>query len=91
MFANDQELMMRRKIVAAMIALILLGPSTASFAQSNNTTGPVNPNAEGIGNTSSTHNPHQLAPDQTGMEKRKATGSEMSPDTSTHNPTKENR
>ena len=82
---------MRRKIVAAMMAIALLGPSTASFAQSSSTTAPANPNAEGIGNTSSTHNPHQSAPDQTGMEKRKATGSEMSTDSSTHNPTKENR
>ena len=69
-FANDQELMMRRKIVAAILALTLLGPSTASFAQSSSTTGPVNPNAEGIGNTSSSHNPRQSAPDHTGMEKR---------------------
>ena len=82
---------MRRQIVTTLIAIILLGPSTASIAQSRNTTGPVNPNAEGIGNTSSTHNPRQSAPDQTGMEKRKATGSEMSTDSSTHNPTKENR
>jgi len=82
---------MRRKIVTAMMAMVLLGPSTVSFAQSSNTTGPVNPNSEGIGNTSSTHNPRQSAPDQTGMEKRKATGSEMSPDSSTHNPAKENR
>ena len=82
---------MRRNIVAAMMVLALLGPATVSFAQSSSTTGPVNPNAEGIGNTSSTHNPHQSAPDQTGMEKRKATGSEMSPDGSTHNPAKENR
>jgi hypothetical protein len=82
---------MRRKIVSAMMALTLLSPSTISFAQGSSTTGPVNPNAEGIGNTSSTHNPRQSAPDQTGMEKRKATGSEMSTDTSTHNPAKENR
>ena len=75
---------MRRKI-AAMMAIVLLGPSTASFAQSSNTTGPVNQNAEGIGNTSSTHNPRQSAPDQTGMEKRKLPGSEMSTDSSTHN------
>jgi len=76
---------MRRKIVAAMMALTLAGPSTISFAQNDSSTGPVNPNAEGIGNTSSTHNPRQSAPDQTGMEKRKATGSEMSTDSSTHN------
>ena len=82
---------MRRKILAAMMALTLLGPATISFAQSSSTTGPVNPNAEGIGNTSSTHNPRQSAPDQSGMEKRKATGTEMSTDSSTHNPTKENR
>jgi hypothetical protein len=88
---NVQEPVMRRKIVAAMMALTLLSPATVSFAQSSNTTGPVNPNAEGIGNTSSTHNPRQSAPDQTGMEKRKATGSEMGTDSSTHNPTKENR
>jgi hypothetical protein len=88
---NVQEPVMRRKIVAAMMALTLLSPATVSFAQSSNTTGPVNPNAEGIGSTSSTHNPRQSAPDQTGMEKRKATGSEMGTDSSTHNPTKENR
>jgi len=82
---------MRRKIAAAMMALTFLCPSTISFAQSSNSTGPVNPTAEGIGNTSSTHNPRQSAPDQTGMEKRKATGNEMSTDTSTHNPAKENR
>ena len=82
---------MRRKIVAAMMALALVGPSTESFGQSSNTTGPVNPNAEGIGNTNSIHNPRQSAPDQTGMEKRKATGSEMSTDSLTHNPAKENR
>jgi hypothetical protein len=82
---------MRRKIAAAIMVLVLLGPSTVSFAQSSGTTSPANPNAEGIGNTSSTHNPRQSAPDQTGMEKRKATGSEMSTDSSTHNPPKENR
>ena len=82
---------MRRKILAAIMALAaVLGPSTISLAQSSSTTGPVNPTAEGIGNTSSTHNPRQSAPDQTGMEKRKATGSEMSTDSSTHNPPKEN-
>ena len=77
---------MRRKIVAAIVALALLGPSTTSFAQSSSSSGPANPKAEGIGNTSSIHNPRPSAPDPTGMEKGKATGSEMGTDTSTHNP-----
>src|ERR1700721_2211382 len=48
--------------------------------------GGVDPTAEGIGSTSSTHNPRPSSPGPTGMEKGKATGSEMSTDTSTQNP-----
>ena len=52
---------MHRKIAAAVAALVLFaGPSTVSFAQnpSGTPTG-TNPTAEGIGNTSSTHNPSE--------------------------------
>ena len=59
--------------------------SAVSFAQTSNSGG-VNPKAEGIGSTSSTHNPRPSSPGPTGMEKGKATGSEMGTDTSTHNP-----
>jgi hypothetical protein len=85
---------MHRKIGAAVVALVLfIGQSTVSFAQGTSgepRTG-TNPTAEGIGSTSSTHNPRPSPSDQTGMEKRKATGSEMGTDTSTHNPAKEER
>jgi hypothetical protein len=79
---------------AALVALILFaGQSTVSLAQSTSGGGPTGTNstAEGIGNTSSTHNPNPSWSSQTGMENRKATGSEMGTDTSTHNPAKENR
>jgi hypothetical protein len=81
---------MHRKIAATVAALVLFaGPSTVSFAQnpSGTTTG-TNPTAEGIGNTSSTHNPRPQSSGPAGMEKRKATGSETGSDTSTHNPAK---
>ena len=79
---------MHRKIAAAVAALVLFaGPSTVSFAQnpSGTPTG-TNPTAEGIGNTSSTHNPRPQSSGPTGMENRKATGGDMGTDTSTHNP-----
>jgi hypothetical protein len=81
---------MHRKIATAIAALVLFaGPSTPSFAQnpSGTPTG-TNPTTEGIGNTSSTHNPRPQSSGPTGMENRKATGSNMSSDTSTHNPAK---
>jgi hypothetical protein len=81
-----REHVMHRKIGTALVALVLFaGPSTMSFAQ-NSTSGGVNPKGEGIGSTSSTHNPRPSSPGPTGMEKGKATGSEMGTDTSTHNP-----
>jgi hypothetical protein len=77
---------MRHKIGTAIVALVLIaGPGTMCFAQGN-TSGAANPKEEGIGSTSSTHNPRPSSPGPTGMEKRKATGSEMGTDTSTHNP-----
>jgi hypothetical protein len=50
---------MHRKIAAAVVALVLFaGPSTVSFAQNpGGTPMGTNPTTEGIGNTSSTHNP----------------------------------
>ena len=81
---------MHRKIAATVAALVLFaGPSTVSFAQnpSGTPTG-TNPTAEGIGNTSSTHNPRPQSSGPTGMEKRKATESEIGSGTSTHNPGK---
>ena len=82
---------MHRKIGTAMVALVLFAAlSAVSFAQTGNK-GAVDPTAEGIGSTSSTHNPRPSSSGPTGMEKGKATGSEMGTDTSTHNPTKENR
>jgi hypothetical protein len=77
---------MHRKIGTAVLALVLFAAfSAVSFAQSS-TSGAANPNAEGIGSTSSTHNPRPSSPGPTGMEKGKATGSEMGTDTSTHKP-----
>jgi hypothetical protein len=79
---------MHRKIAAAIAALVLFaGPSTVSFAQnpSGTPTG-TNPTAEGIGNTSSTHNPRPQSSGPTGMENRKTTGGDVGTDTSTHNP-----
>ena len=77
---------MHSKIGTAIVALVLFAAlSAVSFAQSS-TTGAANPKAEGIGSTSSTHNPRPSSSGPTGMEKGKASGSEMGTDTSTHNP-----
>ena len=81
---------MHHKIAATVAAIVLFaGSGTVSFAQnpSGTPTG-TNPNAEGIGNISSTHNPRPQSSGPTGMEKRKATESEMGSGTSTHNPGK---
>jgi hypothetical protein len=50
---------MHRKIGAAVVVLVLFAsPNIVSFAQSpNGTRTGTNPTQEGIGNTSSTHNP----------------------------------
>jgi len=77
---------MHNKVGTAIGALVLFAAlSAVSFAQTSNSGG-VDPTAEGIGSTSSTHNPRPSSPGPTGMEQGKATGSEMSTDTSTHNP-----
>ena len=48
---------MQHKIGTAVLAVVLFAtPSAVSFAQSG-TSGGANPTAEGIGSTSSTHNP----------------------------------
>ena len=76
---------MHRKIGTLVVALVLFATlSAVSFAQTSNSGG-VDSTAEGIGSTSSTHNPRPSSPGPTGMEKGKATG-EMGTDTSTHNP-----
>ena len=81
-----RSVVMHRKIGIAVVAFSLLaGLGTMSFAQSS-TSGGADPKGEGIGSTSSTHNPRPSSPGPTGMEKGKATGSEMGTDTSTHNP-----
>ena len=65
---------MHRKIAAAVAALVLFaGPNTVSFAPIPATPTGTNPTAEGIGNTSSTHNPRPQSSGPTGMENRKAT------------------
>ena len=77
---------MHRKIGTAIVAFVLFAAlSAVSFARVV-LSGAANPKAEGIGSTSSTHNPRPSSPGPTGMEKGKATGSEMGTDTSTHNP-----
>jgi hypothetical protein len=77
---------MHRKLGPALVAFVFFaGATTVSLAQSS-TGGAVNPKAEGIGSTSSTHNPHPSSRGPTGMEKGTATGNEMGTDTSTHNP-----
>ena len=82
---------MHRQIATAAAALVLFAAvSTVTFAQSS-TSKPADPKAEGIGSTSSTHNPRPSSPGPTGMEKGKASGGEMGTDTSTHNPSKEGR
>jgi hypothetical protein len=87
------ECVMRRKIGTAVAAFVLLsGSSLISFAQTGGSPsagerGVVSsPKAEGIGGTSSTHNPSGSSSSATGMENRTATGSDMGTDTSTHNP-----
>jgi hypothetical protein len=89
----NMECMMRRKIGTAMAALLLLsGSSLISFAQSGGSPSAGekgvagSPKAEGIGSTSSTHNPSGSSSNTTGMENRTATGSDMGTNTSTHNP-----
>ena len=53
---------MHRKIGTAIVALVLFaGPSTVSFAQSSSISGGANPTGEGIGGTSSIHNPRPTA------------------------------
>ena len=65
---------MHRKIGTLVVALVLFATlSAVSFAQTRNSGG-VNSTAEGIGSTSSTHNPRPSSPGPTGMEKGKATG-----------------
>ena len=81
---------MRHKIgIAAAVFVLCIG--SAGLSLGAETVSPTtkgvggDPTAEGIGNTSSTHNPNSNpASRQTGMENR---GSEMGTDSSTHNPT----
>ncbi len=82
----------RRKLGTAVAAFILFaGSSMVCLAQTSGSPSAGekgvggDPKAEGIGSTSSTHNPTGPAPNTTGMENR--TGSEVGTDTSTHNPT----
>ena len=83
---REQERMMHRQIGTAAAASVLFAAlSTVTFAQSS-TSKPADPKAEGIGSTSSTHNPRPSSLGPTGMEKGKASGSEMGTDTPTHNP-----
>ena len=84
---------MRRKIGAAIAALLLLsGSSLMSFAQPGGSPSAGqkgvagSPKAEGIGSTSSTHNPSGSSSSTTGMENRTGIGSDMGTNTSTHNP-----
>jgi hypothetical protein len=82
---------MRGKIgIAAATFVLLIGSSLVCFAAENGgapSTGEKgvagSPTAEGIGSTSSTHNPNPSS-NATGMENR--SGTEMGTDTSTHNP-----
>jgi hypothetical protein len=81
---------MRRKIGTAIVSLLLLsGSSSMCFAQTGDSPSAGqkgvagSPKAEGIGSTSSTHNPNPSS-NATGMENR--TGTEMGNDASTHNP-----
>jgi hypothetical protein len=87
------ECVMRGKIGTAMAALLLLsGSSLICFAQTGGSTSAGekgvagSPKAEGIGSTSSTHNPSGSSSSTTGTENRTATGSDMGTNTSTHNP-----
>jgi hypothetical protein len=79
---------MHRTIEAAIVALVLFAGSTAvCFAQTTKgTSGNSSSPTEGIGSTSSTHNPRPSSPGPTGMENRKP--GETGTDSSTHNPTK---
>ena len=53
---------MHRKIGTPVVALVLFAAlSAVSFAQTSNSGG-VDPTAEGIGSTSSTHNPRPSSP-----------------------------
>jgi hypothetical protein len=81
---------MHRNIGTAAVAFVLL-IGASGLALAAETVAPSkdgvggSPTAEGIGNTSSTHNPNpNPASRQTGMENR---GTEMGTDSSTHNPT----
>lgn len=85
-----EEYEMYRKVGTAAAAFVLLvGSITASFAETGGSLSAGengvggSPQQEGIGNTSSTHNPNPSHP-STGMENR--SGTEMGSDTSTHNP-----
>jgi hypothetical protein len=89
----NMECVMRGKIGTAMAAFLLLsGSSLICFAQADGSPSPGekgvagSPKAEGIGSTSSTHNPSGSLSSTTGMENRTATGSDMGTNTSTHNP-----
>jgi hypothetical protein len=81
---------MRRKIGIAAAAFVLcIGSSALSLAAEtaapSTKGGGGDPTAEGIGSTSSTHNPTpNPASRQTGMENR---GTKMGTGSSTHNPT----
>ena len=85
---------MYRNIGTAAVAFVLFigasGLSLAAETVAPSTNGVAgSPTAEGIGNTSSTHNPNpnpNPASKATGMEKR-GSAETMGTDTSTHNPT----
>ena len=83
---------MHRNIRTAAVAFVLLiggsGVCLAADTAASSTTGVGGDlTAEGIGNTSSTHNPGpNPASKQTGMENR-GSAETMGTDTSTHNPT----
>ena len=83
---------MHRKIGIAVAAFILFaGSSLVCLAQTGGSPSAGekgvggDPKVEGIGSTSSTHNPTGSPPSTTGMENR--TDAEVGTDTSTHNPT----
>jgi len=82
---------MHRNIRTAAVAFVLLigasGLALAAETAAPSTQGVGgDPTAQGIGNTSSTHNPNpNPGSRQTGMENR---GTEMGTDSSTHNPTR---
>ena len=88
----SEESVMHRNIRTATLALVLF-ISGSGFSLAAETAAPStkgvggDPTAEGIGNTSSTHNPNpNPASKQTGMENR-GSAETMGTDTSTHNPT----